>query len=119
MHAGDTNVEGARCQSVRLERMSEPLSVVEVGWQFRHKLRRVLRRRLTYLRNRISRIGGVAYAPAGTDGPAAGQAFVAGQPVRIKSREAIQATLDPWNYLKGCGFMEEMWQYCGTRQRVL
>jgi hypothetical protein len=33
--------------------------------------------------------------------------------------KTIQATLDPWNYLKGCGFMEEMWQYCGTHQRVL
>jgi hypothetical protein len=119
MHTCDSSVEGVGCQSVRLEKTSEPLSVVEIGWQFRHKLRRVLRRRLTFLRNRISRSGGVAYAPPGTERTAVGQALVAGQSVRVKTREEIQATLDSWNYLKGCGFMEEMWQYCGTRQRVL
>lgn len=119
MDTADSNVKRSGCQSVRLERMSQPLSVFEVVWQFRHKLKRVLRRRLTYLRNRISRIGGVADAPAGTEGTTAGQGLVAGQPVRVRSREDIQATLDTWNYLKGCGFMEEMWQYCGTHQRVL
>jgi hypothetical protein len=44
---------------------------------------------------------------------------VAGQSVRVRSKEEIQATLDNWNYLRGCGFMEEMWPYCGTSQRVL
>jgi hypothetical protein len=38
--------------------------------------------------------------------------------VRVRSREDIQATLDRWNQLKGCSFMEEMWLYCGTIQRV-
>jgi hypothetical protein len=43
----------------------------------------------------------------------------AGDPVRVRSREEIQATLDSWNELRGCLFMEDMWQYCGTTQRVL
>jgi hypothetical protein len=43
----------------------------------------------------------------------------AGDLVRVRSRDEIQATLNSWNELKGCLFMEEMWQYCGTTQRVL
>jgi hypothetical protein len=43
----------------------------------------------------------------------------AGDWVRVRSKEEIQAMLNPWNELRGCGFMSEMWQYCGTVQRVL
>ena len=115
----ETKMSPPECQIHGLEQMSEPLGRIEVVWQLRHKLKRVLKRRLRYLRNRLSRTGRTAHAPAGTEKTAAGQALVAGQAVRVKSREEIQATLDPWNYLKGCGFMEEMWPYCGTQQRVL
>jgi hypothetical protein len=115
----ETRASPPECQIHCLDRMSEPLGRMEVVWQLRHKLKRVLKRRLTYLRNRLSRTDGVAHAPAGTEGTDAGQALVTGQSVRVRSTEEIQATLDPWNYLKGCGFMEEMRQYCGTNQRVL
>ena len=43
----------------------------------------------------------------------------AGDLVRVRSREEIQATLDRWRSLKGCGFLDEMAGYCGTTQRVL
>jgi hypothetical protein len=43
----------------------------------------------------------------------------AGDTVRVRSREEIQATLDRWKELKGCAFLEYMGQYCGTTQRVL
>jgi hypothetical protein len=43
----------------------------------------------------------------------------AGDLVRVRSREEIQATLDRWRSLKGCGFLGEMAGYCGTTQRVL
>jgi hypothetical protein len=43
----------------------------------------------------------------------------AGDLVRVRSSEEIQATLDPWKKLKGCRFMPEMAPYCGTTQRVL
>ncbi len=39
--------------------------------------------------------------------------------VRVKSAKEIRMTLDRWNQLQGCGFMEEMWPHCGTTQRVL
>ena len=31
----------------------------------------------------------------------------------------IQATLDAWGEFKRCLFMEDMWPYCGTTQKVL
>jgi hypothetical protein len=45
--------------------------------------------------------------------------FRAGDLVRIRSGEDIRATLDGWGELRNCLFMEGMWQYCGTIQRVL
>ncbi|NLF79484.1 MAG: glycosyltransferase family 4 protein [Chloroflexi bacterium] len=43
----------------------------------------------------------------------------AGDLVRVRTREEIAATLNQWQEFKGCGFMEPMWDYCGTTQRVL
>lgn len=39
--------------------------------------------------------------------------------MRVRSREEIDATLNVWQSLRGCGFLPEMDQYCGTVQRVL
>ena len=39
--------------------------------------------------------------------------------VQVRSRKEIEDTLNPWKELKGCAFLDEMWKYCGTRQRVL
>jgi hypothetical protein len=43
----------------------------------------------------------------------------AGDWVRVRSLEEIQATLNPWKELKGCAFLPYMVEYCGTTQRVL
>jgi hypothetical protein len=43
----------------------------------------------------------------------------AGDRVQVRSRKDIEATLDSRNALKGCFFMSEMWDYCGTEHRVL
>ncbi|MBE0699304.1 MAG: hypothetical protein IH586_20465 [Anaerolineaceae bacterium] len=45
--------------------------------------------------------------------------YTAGEIVRVRSRDEIEGTLDMWKELKGCAFLEEMWQYCGTTQTVL
>lgn len=42
----------------------------------------------------------------------------AGDLVRIKSKEEIRNTLDRWNRLHGCAFMDEMWPYSGKSHRV-
>jgi hypothetical protein len=58
-------------------------------------------------------------SPTSTDIASAVIHLQAGDRVRVRSREEIQATLDPFKELKGCAFLEFMWQYCGTTQRVL
>jgi hypothetical protein len=45
--------------------------------------------------------------------------FQTGDLVRVRSRAEIDSTLDPFKELKGCAFLPEMYQYCGTQQRVL
>lgn len=44
--------------------------------------------------------------------------FKAGEWVRVKSREEIISTLDKFDELKGCAFLEPMYEYCGTVQKV-
>lgn len=39
--------------------------------------------------------------------------------VRVRSREEIQAMLDPFKETRGCAFLEDMYKYCDTKQRVL
>jgi hypothetical protein len=43
----------------------------------------------------------------------------AGDIVRVRTPDEIRSTLDSWHELRGCLFMQDMWQYCGTEQRVL
>jgi hypothetical protein len=43
----------------------------------------------------------------------------AGDLVRVRSLEEIQGTLNRFKELKGCAFLEEMKQYCGSTQRVV
>ena len=39
--------------------------------------------------------------------------------VRVRSAEEIQPTLNQWKELKGCAFLDSMWEYCGTEHQVL
>ena len=41
-----------------------------------------------------------------------------GDTVRVRSWEEIEATLDPFKELRGCAFLPEMKQFCGSTQRV-
>jgi hypothetical protein len=43
----------------------------------------------------------------------------AGDWVRIRSKEEIKMTLDHWNELRGCSFLDEMFSYCETIHQVL
>jgi hypothetical protein len=45
--------------------------------------------------------------------------FKPGDVIRICSKDQILKTLDKNNKLEGCVFMNEMWQYCGSRQKIL
>ena len=107
------------CQIHCLGKMSEPLKRIEIAWQLRNRLKRMFKRRLTYIRNWFSEFRGRREATSTLVVDAEVSRLQAGDQVRIKSKEEIQGTLNRWNQLKGCGFMEEMWAYCGTTQRVL
>jgi hypothetical protein len=45
--------------------------------------------------------------------------YESGDLVRVRSREEVISTLDPFQELKGCAFLPDMYQYCGSQQRVL
>lgn len=45
--------------------------------------------------------------------------FKKGDLVKVRSAKEITSTLDPFKELKGCAFLPNMYQYCGTEQRVL
>lgn len=48
-----------------------------------------------------------------------GARLQAGDWVRVRSLTDIEATLNHWRQLKGCTFMAEMAEYCGSTHRVL
>lgn len=107
------------CQIQYLNQMSEPLGRVEVAWQLRNRLKRIIRRRWHYLVHLFSGdTKSRSMVPTVALNAVTGR-LQAGDQVRVKSKEDIQATLDGWNRLKGTGFMGEMWPYCGTTHRVL
>lgn len=60
----------------------------------------------------------LALAP-GNKKPAEKIIFKEGERVRIKSREKILETLNEHNKTGGCFFMQEMFDYCGTEQKIL
>jgi hypothetical protein len=99
--------------------MSDPLGKAESLWQLRKRLKHTMRRRLRYVHNWLSKATGVRPAASARAVPHAGDRLQAGDLVHVRSKCEIRATLDRWNRLKGCDFMEEMWSYCGTIQRVL
>ena len=84
-------------------------------WNYYGK--RILKRYLRPLTQRSTAV--LEEAPSQQEKHSSTPGWKAGDEVRVKSREAIRATLDHWNELKGCAFLEYMWQYCGTTKKVL
>lgn len=99
-----------------LNDISKKLMVTDAVWQRCYRLKRILKRRWNYMKNLLSysnpRVNTVIGNPTS-------QSLKPGDLVRVRSKEEIQNTLNRWNQLKGCSFMEEMKPYCGTIQRVL
>jgi hypothetical protein len=72
-----------------------------------------LKRRITYMKRRI-----FSKLIKQIDKNTVIEDIKPGDKVRVKDRRAVEATLDEWGSTRGCGFMQEMWQYCGTEKRV-
>ena len=102
------------CQIQTLNEISVPISIYQKVWQFRKRLKRTFGRRWRYLHNMLSE-----RTDAAESMNKSGNAPIKpGDLVRIKSKEEIKNTLDRWNRLHGCAFMEEMWPYSGNSHRV-
>ena len=121
-----------RCQVFSLEQMAEPGGNVErVELPLRRRLRLVLRKSfspsvkrkikkyISYLAILFSRLTRNSEAPSANVTDMTPIKFNPGDRVLVRPKDQIQATLNHWNELKGCSFLPDMWQYCGTIQRVL
>lgn len=53
------------------------------------------------------------------DGEIAVMVLKEGDRVRVKSMDEIKATLNSWREYKFCRYMDSMWQFCGTEQKVV
>jgi hypothetical protein len=69
--------------------------------------------------NRFSALIGRATKPSASVARVSSKERVhAGDWVRVRSQEEIEATLNNWRQLKGCTFMPEQVAYCGTVHQV-
>jgi hypothetical protein len=121
-----------RCQMFSLERLAEPGDDAELyKLPLRNRLRLVLRRSFSPSVKRkvkkysssfvswFSKFTGKKKVPTSNVTDMTPIKFKSGEAVQIRSKDHIQLTLNYWNELKGCGFLPEMWKYCGTEQKVL
>lgn len=115
-------MKSSECQLHSLQHAHEPIRSFERVWQFRYRMRRFAKRRSNYLRKWLFSAKTLPQQEKRT-GSKADQVIMkeqlkSGDIVLVRSWEEIQATLNNWNSLKGCTFMEEMKPYCGTTQRI-
>jgi len=80
---------------------------------------RALRSEADDLLNRFAALRGKPTKPTALPAALAATDLQAGELVRVRTKEEIEATLNHWRQLKGCGFMPEMEPYCGTTRRIL
>lgn len=80
--------------------------------------KRAIKKRLEQVNRTVNRVSGRGQnaAPIASDIPST--PLQAGDHVRVKSRDEIESIVGLFDDLKGLTFMPEMWQYCGTEQRV-
>ena len=112
-------IHQTRCQIFSLPEMSDPVRIHQRFWQRHNRLRRILKRRSNYLKKLCLEI--VASNQKQSKDAVINsniESLKPGDIVRVKSPEEIKNTLNHWNMLQGCVFLEEMWPYCGKTQRV-
>ena len=96
----------SECQMHSLPRIAEPIGIIQVNWQKRNRIRRILKRRLKYLMNVVSEIettkSAAARAESGLKEKEAVMLLQPGDMVRVRAKEEIQQTLNKWNQLNRC-----------------
>ena len=132
MNKDVSEVDQSKCQHYNMDGLFESGGDIEdVKLPLRHRLRLALRRSfsppmrrklkgyINYWANLFSDLTRKSKAPDANVTDLTPIKFSSGDRVLVKTKEQIQLTLNHWNELKGCSFLPEMWQYCGTEQRVL
>lgn len=107
------------CQIFHIEEMGEEVGKLNFLWQRLKKIKHAIRRRLNFIRRRATSRGKkYRLLREKIENASSSNNFQPGDLVRVRSRAEIESTLDEWNKLKGCAFMKEMREFCGTEQRV-
>ncbi len=111
----DVQSQNSGCQLTAMKLQYEPTTVFGFVNYAAHRLYWAIFRRLRFAFFTLTH-------PRARTGPAQNEKthlnLQPGALVRVKSEEAIRATLNGWNELKGCTFIDEMWAYCGSTQKV-
>ena len=117
------------CQSMQIHHIPHekarlpPLSIFR---RFKLEVRRHLSPdRYRWLKQQINRLllqvsrseAGISHKAPSADAEL--PSLQAGEKVRIKSAVEIESMLNRWKEFKGCGFMDDMWEFCSSEQRVL
>jgi hypothetical protein len=112
-------IENLQLLSTGIETVHRPLVqgfTFTVAKRLGHRRKNAVKRFLNQIVTRLAGRSKTAPEPAATRQAVGLQA---GDLVRVRSEEEVRRTLSAWNELRGCAFLEGMWQYCGTTQRVL
>ena len=110
--------QSSKCQIHNLQLMSEKNTKFEVIQQLLRRIRHMFLKRVRFFFNWLLKTK-KSDAKKKIKTEKNSEVLKPGITVRVKSKKEIKATLNKWNELKGCMFMEEMSKYCGTEQRVL
>ena len=111
----DTKEKPYFCQIAGLQRMQVNARPFEFLWQVFLRIEWAIDRRLKFVIRSIS----TKRKPRKEFSPYTIKAkLLPGDLVRVKTIEEILDTVNSWNELKGCAFMDEMEAFCGTTQRV-
>ena len=132
MNKNISTVNQSKCQVHRLEQSIKGGENADgIKLPLHHRLRLLLRRSFSHSAKRkvkeylnycavlFSRLIRKSEFPSANVTDPAPIKFNPGATVLVRSKDQIRDTLNSWNELKGCSFLPEMWQYCGTVQRVL
>lgn len=107
------------CQIHCVGPMSKPVGPANALWQRGNRIKRIIKRRWHYLSRSVSQIVSRSKTETRPFVRSNAQRLQPGDLVRVGTVAEIKSTLNKWNQLKGCSFMEEMTPYCNTVQRVL
>ena len=84
-----------------------------------YHVKKYFKRVLMIIRNLQSKIGQQGKVSMNNENIASETHLETGDWVMVRSLDEIQKTLNRFKELKGCAFLEDMKQYCGSQQRVL